>query len=119
MGWGWRGPDGRPRLAAPDECAAARAEISVVDLRNQHRPALVAAMVAVLLLVGTAALIVLRAIAPSDGTVVDAGDSALPGGQVVLLTQLYEGRVATVLQLPARPSTLQEVEEQRRAAFVG
>jgi len=43
----------------------------------------------------------------------------LPGGQVVLLTQLYEGQVATVLQLPARPSTLQEVEEQRRAAFVG
>ena len=43
----------------------------------------------------------------------------LPGGQVVLLTQLYEGQVATVLQLPAQPSTLEEAEEQRRAAFVG
>jgi hypothetical protein len=43
----------------------------------------------------------------------------LPGGQIVLLTQLYEGQIATVLQLPARPSTLEEVEEQRRAAFVG
>jgi hypothetical protein len=43
----------------------------------------------------------------------------LPGGQVVLLTQLHEGQAATVLQLPAQPSTLREVEEQSRAVFIG
>src|SRR5882724_13620994 len=61
MRWGWRGPDGRPRLAAPGECSAARVENGVADLRRnplpRRRPALVAAVVAVLLLVGTAALI--------------------------------------------------------------
>jgi hypothetical protein len=43
----------------------------------------------------------------------------LPDGQLVLLTQLIEGQEATVLQLPAQPTTAEEVEEQRRAAFAG
>jgi hypothetical protein len=40
-------------------------------------------------------------------------------GQIVLLTSLCEGQVATVLQLPAQPTTPAEVEEQKRAEFVG
>ena len=43
----------------------------------------------------------------------------LPGGQMVLLTQLCEDQVATVLQLPAQPRTHEEAEEQTRALFVG
>jgi hypothetical protein len=43
----------------------------------------------------------------------------LPGGQMVLLTQLCEGQVATVLQLPAQPRTHEEAVEQTRALFVG
>lgn len=43
----------------------------------------------------------------------------LPGGQIVLLTQLSEGQVATVLQLPAQPRTREEALEQTRATFVG
>ena len=43
----------------------------------------------------------------------------MPNGQQVLLTYLDEGQSATVLQLPAAPKTEQEVEEQRRAAYVG
>lgn len=43
----------------------------------------------------------------------------LPNGKIVLLTRLAEGQVATVLQLPAAPKTSAEVEEQRRAVFVG
>lgn len=43
----------------------------------------------------------------------------LPGGQIVLLTQLSEGQIATVLQLPAQPRTHEEAEEQTRALFVG
>ena len=43
----------------------------------------------------------------------------LPGGQIVLLTQLGEGQVATVLQLPAQPRTHEEAIEQTRAHFVG
>jgi len=43
----------------------------------------------------------------------------LPGGQLLLLTQLSEGQTATVLQLPAPPKTAAEAEEQTRAAFVG
>jgi len=43
----------------------------------------------------------------------------LPGGQIVLLTQLSEGQVATVLQLPAQPKTHEEAMEQTRAAFAG
>ena len=43
----------------------------------------------------------------------------LPGGQIVLLTQLGEGQVATVLQLPAQPRTHAETMEQTRATFAG
>jgi hypothetical protein len=43
----------------------------------------------------------------------------LPGGQMVLLTQLCEGQAATVLQLPAQPRTHEEAVEQTRALFVG
>jgi len=42
-----------------------------------------------------------------------------PDGQLVLLTALREGQEATVLQLPARPTTVREAEEQRRAAYTG
>jgi hypothetical protein len=42
-----------------------------------------------------------------------------PDGHTVLLTSLPEGQLATVLQLPAQPSTSTEAEEQRRAAYVG
>ena len=42
-----------------------------------------------------------------------------PDGQIVLLTSLSEGQQATVLQLPAEPKTVVEVEAQRRAAYVG
>jgi len=42
-----------------------------------------------------------------------------PDGQLVLLTSLREGQEATVLQLPARPMTHREVEEQRRAVYTG
>ena len=40
-------------------------------------------------------------------------------GKIVLLTYLCEGQEATVLQLPAQPMTATEVEEQKRAEFVG
>jgi hypothetical protein len=43
----------------------------------------------------------------------------LPGGQIVLLTQLSEDQIATVLQLPAQPKTHAEAMEQTRAHFVG
>ena len=43
----------------------------------------------------------------------------LPGGQIVLLTQLCEGQIATVLQLPAQPRTPEEALEQTRAAYAG
>src|ERR1700758_2801168 len=42
-----------------------------------------------------------------------------PDGQIVLLTSLSEGQQATVLQLPAEPKTVAELEAQRRAAYVG
>jgi hypothetical protein len=42
-----------------------------------------------------------------------------PDGHTVLLTSLPKGQLATVLQLPARPSTTAEAEEQTRAAYVG
>jgi hypothetical protein len=42
-----------------------------------------------------------------------------PDGQIVLLTCLIEGQVATILQLPAEPKTAVEVNLQRQAAFVG
>jgi len=42
-----------------------------------------------------------------------------PNGELVLLTYLCEGQHATVLQLPAQPTTAAEVEEQRRAVYAG
>jgi|SRR3954453_23074134 hypothetical protein len=43
----------------------------------------------------------------------------LPGGQIVLLTQLFPDQIATVLQLPAQPRTEEEALEQTRAAYAG
>jgi hypothetical protein len=43
----------------------------------------------------------------------------LPGGNLVMLTHLREGQVATVLQLPARPKSAEETQEQTRVAFAG
>jgi len=42
-----------------------------------------------------------------------------PDGQIVLLTLLTEGQLATVLQLPAEPKTAVEAELQKRTAYVG
>ena len=42
-----------------------------------------------------------------------------PDGQFVLLTELCEGQEATVLQLPAQPTTVAEEEAQKRAAYAG
>jgi hypothetical protein len=42
-----------------------------------------------------------------------------PDGHTVLLTSLREGQLATVLQLPARPATSAEAEEQKRVAYIG
>ena len=42
-----------------------------------------------------------------------------PDAQITLLTCVREGQKATVLQLPAEPTTTVEVEAQRRVAFVG
>jgi hypothetical protein len=42
-----------------------------------------------------------------------------PDGQIVLLTCVGEGQEATVLQLPAEPTTVFELEAQRRVTFVG
>jgi hypothetical protein len=42
-----------------------------------------------------------------------------PDGKMVLLTELCEGQEATVLQLPAQPTTVSEEEAQRRAEFAG
>jgi hypothetical protein len=42
-----------------------------------------------------------------------------PDGRVILLTILCEGQQATVLQLPAEPKTPRELENQKRAAYVG
>jgi hypothetical protein len=41
-----------------------------------------------------------------------------PNGEIVLLTQLSEGQLATVLQLPAQPKSPAEVETQTRIAQV-
>ncbi|HVQ80527.1 MAG TPA: hypothetical protein VMS82_11350 [Pseudolabrys sp.] len=43
----------------------------------------------------------------------------LPDGRIVLLTRLSEGQEATVLQLPAQPTTVAEADAQRRIATVG
>jgi hypothetical protein len=42
-----------------------------------------------------------------------------PDGRVVLLTILSEGQEATVLQLPAQPTTVAEEEAQKRVAYAG
>ncbi len=42
-----------------------------------------------------------------------------PDGQIVLLTCLREGQLATILQLPAEPKTAVETEAQRRVASIG
>src|SRR6266487_4263638 len=42
-----------------------------------------------------------------------------PDGQIVLLTRLCDDQQATILQLPAAPTTAVEAESQKRAAYVG
>ena len=42
-----------------------------------------------------------------------------PDGGTVLLTLLCEGQAATVLQLPAQPTTPAEVNAQKRVSYVG
>ena len=42
-----------------------------------------------------------------------------PDGKVVLLTSLWEGQEAVVLQLPAQPMTASETEPRKRAAYAG
>jgi hypothetical protein len=42
-----------------------------------------------------------------------------PDGRTVLLTKLSEGQEATVLQLPAQPTTATEADAQKRIAYVG
>jgi hypothetical protein len=42
-----------------------------------------------------------------------------PDGRIVLLTMLCDGQEATVLQLPAQPTTAVEKEAQKRVAFTG
>jgi hypothetical protein len=42
-----------------------------------------------------------------------------PDGQLVLLTNLWEGQEATVLQLPAQPVTAAEIKAQERVRHVG
>jgi hypothetical protein len=42
-----------------------------------------------------------------------------PDGDIVLLTHLYEGQEATVLQLPVQPTTAAEEEVQKRVAHIG
>ena len=42
-----------------------------------------------------------------------------PDGRIVLLTKLTVGQEATVLQLPAQPTTAAEVDAQKRLDYVG
>ncbi len=42
-----------------------------------------------------------------------------PDGRTVLLTCLCEGQSATVLQLPAQPSTAAEADAQKRVTYAG
>jgi hypothetical protein len=42
-----------------------------------------------------------------------------PDGRIVLLTRLSEGQEATVLQLPARPTTAAEANAETRLAYAG
>ena len=42
-----------------------------------------------------------------------------PDGHIVLLTRLSEGQEATVLQLPAQPTSTAEADAQKRIVTVG
>jgi hypothetical protein len=42
-----------------------------------------------------------------------------PDGHIVLLTQLCEGQEATVLQLPAQPTSAAEADAKTRIAYAG
>jgi hypothetical protein len=42
-----------------------------------------------------------------------------PDGQLVLLTHLFEGQEATVLQLPAQPATATKLQAQEPFALIG
>jgi hypothetical protein len=42
-----------------------------------------------------------------------------PDGRIVLLTTLCGGQQATVLQLPAQPTTVVETQSQQRVAYIG
>jgi len=42
-----------------------------------------------------------------------------PDGQIVLLTDVFEGQEATVLQLPAQPAIASEAKAEERVAYVG
>ena len=42
-----------------------------------------------------------------------------PDGRTVLLTFLWEGQAATVLQLPAQPAIAAEADAQKRVAYAG
>jgi len=42
-----------------------------------------------------------------------------PDGRIVLLTRLSEGQEATVLQLPAQPTTAAEADAPKRIVYVG
>ena len=42
-----------------------------------------------------------------------------PDGQMVLLTDVFEGQEAAVLQLPAQPVSAAEVKAQERVSYVG
>jgi hypothetical protein len=42
-----------------------------------------------------------------------------PDGETVLLTDVFEDQEATVLQLPAQPTTAAEAKAQERVAHVG
>jgi hypothetical protein len=42
-----------------------------------------------------------------------------PDGRIVLLTMLRDGQEATVLQLPAQPTTAAEEEAQKRVVYAG
>ena len=41
-----------------------------------------------------------------------------PDGRIVLLTSLFEGQQATVLQLPAEPKTAVEAQSQPRVTYI-
>ncbi len=42
-----------------------------------------------------------------------------PSGQIVLVSRLVAGQRATVLQLPAQPTSASETQPQKRAAYAG